>query len=97
MDRSFIRPLSAEARVLVETDGHPVEAYAVMLQVRASGVWQTILLLDNAHGQHDIHYYTATEKQPARQFVEGSTRAAIPAAIRHVVEHWQAIERKWKS
>lgn len=51
----FIRPLSANVRILVELDGRPMEHYAVMLQLRIEGEWQTIRLLDNAHGDHDMH------------------------------------------
>ncbi len=61
----FIRPLSANARILVELDGRPMEHYAVMLQLRIEGEWQTIRLLDNAHGDHDMHRYTGAEKQTA--------------------------------
>jgi hypothetical protein len=58
MTDPFIRPLAADARVLVELEGRPLERYAVMVQLRIKGRWQTIRLLDNAHGDHDMHRYT---------------------------------------
>lgn len=54
MTDPFIRPLAADARVLVELDGRPLERYAATLQLRVEGDWQTIRLLDNAHGDHDM-------------------------------------------
>lgn len=45
-----------------------MERYAVMLQLRIEGKWQTIRLLDNAHGDHDMHRYTGSEKQPGSGF-----------------------------
>jgi hypothetical protein len=45
MTEPFIRPLAAEARVLVELEGRPLERYAVMLQLRVEGRWQTIRTL----------------------------------------------------
>ncbi len=93
----FIRPLSADARVLVELEGRPLEGYAVMLQLRIGGRWQTIRLLDNAHGHHDMHRYTGAEKQPAERFVEGTVNEVVPMAIRYLIDHWEAITRAWKS
>ena len=72
MTDPFIRPLAADARVLVELEGRPLERYAVMLQLRIEDRWQTIRLLDNAHGNHDMHRYTGPEKQPAERFAEGT-------------------------
>jgi hypothetical protein len=93
----FIRPLAADARVLVELEGRPLEGYAIMLQLRVEGRWQTIRLLDNAHGDHDMHRYTGTEKQPAERFAEGTASEVAPMAIRHLIDHWEAIAESWKS
>ena len=97
MAGSFIRVLALDARVLVELEGRPLARYAVMLQLRVEGDWQTIRLLDNAHDQHDMHRYTGTEKQPAERFAEGPVNEIVPAAIRHLTEHWEAIAGSWKS
>lgn len=97
MTEPFIRPLAADARVLVELEGRPLERYAVMLQVRVEGRWQTIRLLDNAHGDHDMHRYTGTEKQPAERFAGGAVSEVAPLAIRHLIDHWEAIAESWKS
>jgi len=95
---NFSRLLASDARVLVETDeGRPFERYAVMLQVRAGEGWTTILLFDNAHGQHDLHRYTGSEKQPAVRFLEGTPQEVVPAAVRHLVDRWEAIVRTWKA
>jgi hypothetical protein len=97
MTDPFIRPLAADARVLVELDGRPLERYAVMLQLRIEGRWQTIRLLDNAHDQHDMHRYTGAEKQPAERFAEGTVSEVAPMAIRYLIDHWEAIAESWKS
>jgi hypothetical protein len=97
MTESFVRPLADDARVLVDLEGRPLERYAVMLQLRIEGRWQTIRLLDNAHGDHDMHRYTGAEKQPAEQFAEGTVNEVAPMAIRYLIDHWEAIAESWKS
>lgn len=93
----FIRPLSADARILVDLEGRPMDSYAVMLQLRIEGQWQTVRLFDNAHGNHDMHRYTGFEKQPAERFSEGAPNEVAPEAIRHLIDHWEAIAESWKS
>ena len=97
MSESFIRPLAANTRVLVELEGRPLERYAVMLQLRIEGRWQTIRLLDNAHGAHDMHRYTRATKQPAERFADGTVNEVAPMAIRYLIDHWEAIAESWKS
>ena len=97
MTDPFIRRLSADARILVDLEGRPMERYAVMLQLRIKGNWQTIRLLDNAHGDHDMHRYTGSEKQPAERFSEGAVSEIAPQAIRYLIDHWEAIAESWKS
>lgn len=97
MTDPFTRPLAANARVLVELDGRPLERYAIMLQLRVGGAWQTVRLLDNAHGDHDMHRYTGAEKQSAERFAEGTTSEVAPMAIRYLIDHWEAIAESWKS
>jgi hypothetical protein len=92
----FIRPLAADARLLVEREGRPLEGYAVMVQVRVEGRWQTILLFDNAHGEHDMHRYTGIEKQAAEWFADGPVRKVLPQAIRYAISNWERIEREWR-
>jgi hypothetical protein len=93
----FIRPLSDDARILIELKGRPLERYAVMLQLQIDGRWQTIRLLDNAHGDHDLHRYTGDEKQPAERFAEGAVNEVAPQAINHLIDHWKAIADSWRS
>jgi hypothetical protein len=93
----FIRPLSADARILIHLEGRPMNSYAVMLQLQIEGQWQTIRLFDNAHGDHDMHRYTGSEKQPAEPFSEGAPSKVAPEAIRHLIDHWEAIAESWKS
>lgn len=93
----FIRPLADEARLLIEFEGRPLERYAIMLQLQIEGRWQTIRLLDNAHGDHDMHRYTGTEKQPAERFAEGSVNEVAPQAINYLIKHWKAIAESWRS
>lgn len=97
MTDPFVRPLAADARVLVELEGRPLTKYAVMLHLRIEGRWQTIRLLDNAHGDHDMHRYTGAEKQPADRFAEGSVNEIAPQAIRYLIDHWEVIAESWKS
>jgi hypothetical protein len=77
----FTRLLSADARILVDLEGRPMERYAVMLQLRIDGGWQTIRLLDNAHGDPDMHRYTGSERQPAERFSVGAVNEVAPEAI----------------
>ena len=77
MTDPFIRWLSADARILVDLEGRPMGRYAVMLQLRIEGKWQTIRLLDNAHGDHDMHRYTGSEKRPAERFSEGTVNEVV--------------------
>jgi hypothetical protein len=93
----FTRQLSPDARILVDLEGRPMERYAVMLQLRIEDKWQTIRLLDNAHGDHDMHRYTGSEKQPGERFSEGSPNEVAPKAIRYLIDHWEAIAESWKS
>jgi hypothetical protein len=97
MANPFIRRLSADARILVDLKGRPIERYAVMLQLRIEDKWQTVRLLDNAHRDHDMHRYTGSEKQPAERFAEGAVNEVAPQAIRYLIDHWEAIARSWKS
>lgn len=97
MGGPFIRPLAADARILAELEGRPLDRYAVMLQLRIEGCWQTIRLLDNAHGDHDMHRYTGAEKKSAERFAEGAVNEVAPMAIRYLLDHWEAIAESWKS
>jgi hypothetical protein len=81
MGDPFVRPLAADARILVELEGRPLERYAVMLQLRIEGRWQTVRLIDNAHGDHDMHRYTGSEKQAAERFAEGAVNGVVPMAF----------------
>ena len=93
----FTRGLADDARILVEFEGRPLERYAIMLQLRTEGKWQTIRLFDNAHGDHEMHRYTGSEKQPAERFAEGAVNEVAPQAIDYLIEHWEAIADSWRS
>jgi hypothetical protein len=95
--RAWVRPLSARSRLYVETENRPFDRYVVALQVLDRGRWQTIRLIDNAHGGHDMHKYTGDVKQPAERFMEGTRREVLPQAIRYLAEHWEAIAESWSS
>lgn len=97
MTDPFTRGLTDDARILVEFEGRPLERYAIMLQLRIEGKWQTIRLLDNAHGDHDMHRYTGSEKQPAERFAEGAVNEVAPQAIDYLIQHWEAIADSWRS
>lgn len=70
---------------------------AVMLQVRIEGRWRTVRLLDNAHGEHEMHRYTGSEKQAAERFAHGSVREVAPQAIDYLESSWEEIARAWRS
>lgn len=93
----FTRALADNARILVEFEGRPLEHYAIMLQLQIEGRWQTIRLLDNAHGDHDMHRYTGSEKQVAERFAEGAVNEVAPQAIDYLIDHWEAIADSWRS
>lgn len=96
-NRSWVRPLSADARIYVETEGRPFDRYVAALQIHRHGRWQTIRLLDNAHGEHDMHRYTGDVKQSAERFAQGTPEKVLPQAIRYLAEHWKAIVRSWST
>jgi hypothetical protein len=69
----------------------------VALRFLGEGGWRTVRLLENAHGQHDVHRYTGDVKQPAERFLEGTPQEAFPQAIRYLAQHWEAIAQPWNS
>jgi hypothetical protein len=47
---------------------------------------------------HDMHRYSGAETgQPAQRFSEGTVGEIAPRAIRHSIDHWEAIAESWKS
>jgi hypothetical protein len=97
MGFSFDRLLAPDVRIQAEGEGRPLERYAVTLQVRIEGRWRTVRLLDNAHGEHEMHRYTGTEKQAAERFAHGSVREVAPQAIDYLESNWEEIARAWRS
>jgi hypothetical protein len=94
--RTWIKWLSGTVRIVVETEGRPVERYAVRLELLTPTGWQTIYLFDNAHGQHDEHRYAGTNKLAAGQFMVGTVEEVLPAAIEllstdhgRIIEDWR--------
>jgi hypothetical protein len=78
--------------------GRPIERYAVVLLVLREDGWQVARLIDNHQGTHHMHRYTSKDgKQPAEIFHPGPTNAAIPAAIQHLKDHWEAIVESWRT
>ena len=62
------------------------------------GEWKTARLFDNHQETHHMHLYTLKDgKQPAQIFHPGPTNAAIPVAIRHLTDHWEAIIESWRT
>jgi aspartate carbamoyltransferase catalytic subunit len=78
--------------------GRPIRRYAVVLLVLDDGEWQTARLFDNHKETHHMHRYTLKDgKKDAEIFHPGPTNAAIPAAIRHLTDHWEAIIESWRT
>ena len=93
----WIQPIDQNTRVLVRHEGRPITIYAVMLQVRRTGKWRTIRLVDNAHGRHHMHRFDGPTKLEGVPFAEGSTVDVIPAAIGFMLTAWQSIIEGWES
>jgi hypothetical protein len=78
--------------------GRPIERYAVVLLILAGGRWHEVRLFDNHLGDHHVHRYTRSQgKQPPEAFHPGPVNEAIPAAIEHLKNHWEAIIESWRT
>jgi UDP-N-acetylmuramyl pentapeptide phosphotransferase/UDP-N-acetylglucosamine-1-phosphate transferase len=93
----WIQPIDANTRVLIRHQGRPITTYAVMLQVRRHRKWQTIMLVDNAHGHHHMHRFVGTTKLEGVPFAQGSTVEVIPEAIGYMLKSWRPIIEGWES
>jgi hypothetical protein len=88
--------LASTVLVRFSRSGRPIERYAVVLLILGERGWQEARLFDNHQGTHHVHGYTPKDgKQPAEIFHPGPTSAAIPAAIQHLKDHWEAIIEPW--
>jgi hypothetical protein len=100
-DRDWIQVLpTPDLRVLVRTGGRPIRRYAVVLERRLSGLrprWRAIFLIDNHLDTCHMHRYHGDSKLDAEPFAAGlATTEQLANAIRHMVEHHQAIFDGWQ-
>ncbi|HUE25926.1 MAG TPA: hypothetical protein VMP89_04060 [Solirubrobacteraceae bacterium] len=97
-ERSVDIGVAEDVVIRYSSSGRPIERYSVVLLVRTPRGWREVRVFDNHQGSHHMHRYTPTEgKQSAEVFHPGPARAAIPAAIRHLKDHWEAIVEPWKT
>jgi transposase len=92
----FTRGLADGARILGEFEGRPLQRYGSCSSSKSRGVSKQFVF-DNAHGDHDMHRYTGSEKQPAERFAEGAVNEIAPQAIDYLIDHWEAIADSWRS
>lgn len=102
-DRDWVQVLpTPDLRVLVRTGGRPIRQYAVVLERRLSGLrprWRAICLIDNHLDTCHMHRYYGESKLEAEPFAAGvglATTEQLANAIRHMVEHHQAIFDGWQ-
>ena len=97
-EQSIDLALAEGVLIRFSRSGRPIERYAVVLLVVHEGKWTEARLFDNHQGSHHMHRYTPNEgKQSAEIFHPGPTNAAIPAAIQHLKNHWEAITEPWRT
>jgi hypothetical protein len=90
--------LTQDVVIRFSRSGRPIERYAVVLLILHEDAWEEARLFDNHQGSHHMHRYTPKDgKQPAEVFHPGPTNAAIPAAIEHLKNHWEAIVEPWRT
>jgi len=94
--REWVKWLAADARIVVRTEGRPVERYAIRLEGWDGTAWQTVHLFDNAHGQHDSHRYRRDQKLAAEPLPARTVPEAIPLAVRLLSAEWESIMERWK-
>jgi hypothetical protein len=101
-DRYWIQALPAtDLRVLVRTGGRPIKDYAVILERRRSGIrprWRAICVIDNHLDTCHMHRYNGNTRLDPEPFIAGAgltTNEQLANAIRHMVEHHQAMFDGW--
>jgi hypothetical protein len=95
-ERTIEIALASNVRIQFNQAGRPIGRYSIVLLVLVNGAWETIRVYDNHLGTHHLHRYTRSSgKQDAAPFQSGPTNEAIPAAIAHLKDHWQAIIESW--
>ena len=101
-ERNWIQALpTADLRVLVRTGGRPIRHYAVILERRRSGIrprWRAICMIDNHLDTCHMHRYDGTTKLDPEPFQAGAgltTNEQLANAIRHMVDHHQAMFDGW--
>lgn len=68
-----------------------------MLIVEEAGVWRTVRVYDNAHGQNEMHRHTLSGgKQPAERFHEGDQGEAMRAAREQVLVRYEKMIEGWR-
>src|ERR1700722_2622691 len=102
-DRDWLQVLPApDLRGLVRTGGRPIQHYAVILERRLSGLrprWRAVCIIDNHLDTCHMHRYHGETKLDPELFAAGTglaTNEQLANAIRHMVEHHQAIFDGWR-
>lgn len=77
----------------------PPYTYAVTVEVKESGIWQTVRLWDNADdvNEHHVHGYTRQKGKQSPEILEfRSINEAMATAEREAKEGWAEIVRQWR-
>ena len=88
--------LDLDVRIAVEFGGRPVDDYAVMLQIEEDDQWNTVFLVDSAHGTHHAHRYTGQVKGEPEPFFNGPGPQAIQYAVRHLRDNVDQVIEDWR-
>jgi hypothetical protein len=96
-DRESAHPIAGteDAQIVYRrSSARPVE-YAILLQVRGAGGWETRIVADNSHAdrhvdEHHCHRYLDRKKQPAEPlpFRVASTNDAMAKVIDWFAGNW---------
>lgn len=80
------------------TERTRVLSYAIVLLAYEAGDWHTVRVYDNAHGEHEMHRYTARGgKQPAEPVIRGGDAGdAMRAARDEVMGGYERMVEGWR-
>jgi hypothetical protein len=99
-DREVFIDIDADVRIRYRrTEQQPPARYAITLETRVGGSWETVRLWDNADAvdeHHDHEYTREGGKQPPQVKEFGSVNEAMAAAILTARTEWRAMLSRWE-
>lgn len=97
--REVLDEVEPDIRVrYLRSEPPPPYTYAVTVEVKESGIWQTVRLWDNADdmNEHHLHRYTRQEGKQSPEILEfKSINEAMATAKKEAKEGWAEIVRQW--